>query len=173
MKKNNSRITNCGLRVLGVDPGTATTGWAIIETKENLIKPLDYGFISTDKNNPEEKRLQEISQDLEKIIKKYNPQEAAIEKIFFFKNQKTVIQVAQSRGAILLTLKQKNVSISSYTPLQVKQALTGYGRAEKKQLQIMTKNILHLKDIPKPDDVADAIAVAVCHINSRIINKLT
>lgn len=158
-------------RVIGIDPGTATTGWAIIEVKNNKAKPLDFGFISTKKNKSDEERLLEIFSDLEKIIKKYRPQEAAIEKIFFFKNQKTVIEVAQSRGAILLTLQQKNVKVASYTPLQVKQALTGYGRAEKKQIQEMTKNILGLKYVPKPDDVADAIAIAICHINSRNFNN--
>jgi len=160
------------MRILGIDPGTATTGWAIIEANKNNFYPLSFGFISTNKNSPEEERLREISEDIEDIIKKYAPREAAIENIFFFKNQKTVIQVAQARGAILLTLRQKNVSISSYTPLQVKQALTGYGKAEKKQLQDMTKNILHLKSVPKPDDVSDAIAIAICHLNSRVYNNL-
>lgn len=165
-------MTTCNLRVLGIDPGTATTGWAIIEMKGNLPSPLGFGFISTSKDKTEEERLLEISKDLKAIIEKYKPQEAAIEKIFFFKNQKTVIEVAQSRGAILLTLRQKNVKVSSYTPLQVKQAITGYGRAEKRQMQDMTKNILRLKCLPRPDDVADAIAIAICHLNSRIYNNL-
>jgi crossover junction endodeoxyribonuclease RuvC len=160
------------MRILGIDPGTATTGWAIIEIKNKEAKPIDFGFISTKKNKSEEERLFEISKDLKKIIEKYRPQEAAIEKIFFFKNQKTIIEVAQSRGAILLTLREKNIIISSYTPLQIKQALTGYGKAEKKQVQLMAKNILRLKSVPKPDDVADAIAIAVCHINSRNFNNL-
>ncbi len=160
------------LRVLGIDPGTATTGWAIIETNKHILHPVSFGFIGTKKNKSEEERLQEISKDLRCIIKKYNPQESAIEKIFFFKNKKTVIQIAQARGAILLTLKQEGVNVSSYTPLQVKQALTGYGRAGKKQLQDMTKNILCLKSTPKPDDVSDAIAIAICHLNSRVYNNL-
>ena len=95
-----------------------------------------------------------------------------MEKLFFFKNQKTIIQVGQARGAVLLTLEEKNVSLFGYTPLQVKQALTGYGRAEKKQIQLMTKNILKLKSIPRPDDTADAIAIALCHLNSRKIKLL-
>lgn len=165
-------MTTCNLRILGIDPGTATTGWAIIEIKNKEMRPVDYGFIKTDKNKSEEERLREISRDIENIIKKYNPREAAIENIFFFKNQKTIIQVAQARGALLLTLRQKNIKIASYTPLQVKQAITGYGRAEKKQIQDMTKSILHLKHIPKPDDVSDAIAIAICHLNSRIYNNL-
>jgi crossover junction endodeoxyribonuclease RuvC len=165
-------MTICNLRVLGIDPGTATTGWAIIEMKGNDFNPLAFGFISTNKDRSEEERLLEISKDLQDIIKKYKPGEAAIEKIFFFKNQKTIIQVAQSRGAILLTLKQKSVKVSSYTPLQVKQALTGYGRADKNQIQQMTKSMLRLKSLPKPDDVSDAIAIAICHLNSRIYNNL-
>lgn len=165
-------MTTCNLRVLGVDPGTATTGWAILEEKSGLIKSLDYGHIETSKDKTEDQRLLEISAYLEKIIEKYQPQEAAVESLFFFKNQKTVIQIAQARGAILLTLKNKGVKIFTYTPLQVKQALTGYGRAEKKQIQFMTKNLLRLKSIPRPDDTADAIANALCHINSRKFNNI-
>lgn len=172
MKKNNFENKNSGIKILGIDPGTATTGWAIMEVDDKKLRCLGYGFISTEKNKPEEERLWEISSDLNSIIEKYKPTEAAVEKIFFFKNQKTVIPVAQARGAVLLTLRQKKVRISSYTPLQVKQALTGYGRAEKKQIQLMTKNILRLESIPKPDDAADAIAIAICHANSRILNNL-
>lgn len=155
------------LRILGIDPGTATTGWAILESKNGDIRPLAYGCISTARGDSDEDRLSEIAGDLEKIIKKYRPQEAAIEKIFFFKNQKTIITVAQARGAILLTLSRNGVTVFGYTPLVVKQAITSYGRAQKKQVQEMTKNILGLKTIPRPDDCADAIAIAICHINSR------
>lgn len=165
-------MTTSNLRILGIDPGTATTGWAVVEEKNGRCQTVAYGHISTEKNRSEEDRILEISKDLEKIIKKYRPEEAAIEQIFFFKNQKTVISVAQARGAVLLTLRQNCVRISSYTPLQVKQALTGYGRAEKKQIQEMTKSILHLKCLPTPDDTADAIAIAICHLNSRKINNL-
>jgi len=164
--------SNSTLRILGIDPGTATTGWAIVEEKNGEIFSAAYGDISTAKSNSDDSRILEMAQDLEKIIKKHKPAEAAIESLFFFKNQKTVIQVAQSRGAMLLTLRQNNVKVFGYTPLQVKQALTGYGRAEKKQMQLMTKNILHLNRIPKPDDTADALAIAVCHINSRKFNNL-
>lgn len=158
------------LRVLGIDPGTATTGWAVLEEKKGLVKPIAFGHISTSKNKAEAERLLEILEDLQKIIEKYAPQEAAIEQLFFFKNQKTIIQVGQSRGVLLLTLEQKGVNIFGYTPLQIKQAITGYGRADKKQIQLMTKNILKLKTLPKPDDVADAIAIAICHLNSRKCN---
>ncbi|MFA6306175.1 MAG: crossover junction endodeoxyribonuclease RuvC [Candidatus Gracilibacteria bacterium] len=165
-------MTPYNLRVLGIDPGTATTGWAIISEKNGEFSAEAYGCIETKKGRSDEERILEIAKDLKKIISKYNPQEAAIEKLFFFKNQKTIIEVAQSRGALLLTLSQNKVKISSYTPLQVKQALTGYGRAEKKQVQLMTQSILRLKCLPKPDDVADAIAIAICHLNSRKLNSL-
>ena len=166
-------MANSSLRILGIDPGTATTGWAILEESQGKIIPLAYGHIATSSKTADEERILEISRDLEKIIKKYRPQEAGLEELFFFKNQKTVITVAQSRGAILLTLKQNNVKVSGYTPLQVKQAITGYGRADKKQMQFMTKSILNLETLPKPDDTADAIAIALCHINSRKLNNLT
>ncbi|MDR3559375.1 MAG: crossover junction endodeoxyribonuclease RuvC [Candidatus Pacebacteria bacterium] len=165
-------MTTYNLRVLGIDPGTATTGWAIVEENSGQTKAVAYGHISTDKGNSPENRLCEICNDLVEIIKKYRPAEAAIEELFFFKNQKTVISVAQSRGAVLLTLRQNNVRIASYTPLQVKQALTGYGRAEKKQIQLMTKSIMNLAELPRPDDTADAIAIALCHLNSRKMNNL-
>ena len=160
------------IRVLGIDPGTATTGWAVMEEKKGILIPVGYGHISTSSKQSAPRRLKEITTDIEKIIRKYKPREAAVEDIFFFKNLKTAVKVSQSRGAILLTLEKQKIKISEYTPLQVKQALTGYGRAEKKQIQLMVKNILNLKSIPKPDDAADALAIAICHINSRKINNL-
>ena len=160
------------LRVLGVDPGTATTGWAILEEEKGKVIPIAYGHISTSPSRSTAERLKEVSDDIEEIIKKYTPSEGAVEDLFFFKNVKTVIKVSQSRGGILLALERMGVKVFEYTPLQVKQALTGYGRAEKKQVQIMVKNILKLKEIPKPDDTADAIAIALCHLNSRKMNNL-
>lgn len=171
--KNKAETSKSNLRVLGIDPGTATTGWAILCEKDGKMEPLAYGHIATSPEKSDEERIFEISRDLKNIIKKYQPEEAAVEDLFFFKNKKTVITVAQARGAILLTLCQNNVRVASYTPLQVKQAITGYGRADKKQMQEMTKSILNLKKLPKPDDTADAIAIAVCHINSRKINNLS
>lgn len=161
------RNTASALRVLGIDPGTATVGWAILDEEKGNVSAVAYGHISTSPKNTTAERLFEVVNDLEKIIKKYQPSEAAVEDLFFFKNVKTVMKVSQARGAILLTLEKNSVSIDSYTPLQVKQALTGYGRAEKKQIQIMVQKILKLKSIPKPDDTADAIAIALCHLNSR------
>lgn len=160
------------LRILGIDPGTATVGWGVVEQSKGKLKSVAYGHISTSSKNNPATRLQEISQDLKKIIHTYSPNEVAIEKIFFFKNQKTIIEVAQARGALLLTLAQHIPTIAEYTPLQIKQALTGYGRADKNQIQEMVKSILHLSVIPKPDDVADALAIAICHAHSRKISKM-
>ena len=116
---------------------------------------------------PLSQRLLEISRDIKEVLALYKPSEAGVEELFFFKNQKTVISVAQARGAILLTLEENNVSIFGYTPLQVKQALTNYGRADKAQVQQMVKALLKLKEIPKPDDTADALAIALCHAQRR------
>ncbi len=161
------------MKILGIDPGTATTGWAILEEELGKIRSLSHGCICTPKEKSTAQRLKEVSDDLKRIVKKYKPEEAAVEDIFFFKNLKTAVKVSQSRGAILLTLEELKVKIFEYTPLQVKQALTGYGRAEKKQIQIMAKNFLNLKSTPKPDDVADALAIGICHINSRKIKSIT
>lgn len=160
------------MKILGIDPGTATVGWGIIETKGRETQALAFGHISTDKSLPPEKRLMEISRDINVIIKQYRPDEAAVEELFFFKNQKTIITVAQARGALLLTLEQAHVSISGYTPLEVKQALTNYGRADKTQVQLMVKNLLKLPAVPHPDDTADALAIALCHLHRRTIDQL-
>ena len=158
------------MRILGIDPGTATVGWGILEVNGGNMTALAYGHIATSPALPLSERIAEIARDLREISRQYSPEEASVEKIFFFKNQKTVIAVSQARGAILLTLETLGIRLSEYTPLQVKQSLTGYGRAEKKQMQIMIKSILKLSDIPKPDDVADALALALCHANSREMN---
>lgn len=164
--------TSKSLRVLGIDPGTAIIGWAVLEECGSQVSAIGYGHISTSPEQTTSQRLFEAVTDLAQIIERYKPDESAVEDLFFFKNVKTVMKVSQARGAILLTLEQNRVSIFEYTPLQVKQALTGYGRAEKKQIQLMVKNILKLKEIPKPDDTADAIAIALCHLNSRKMRSL-
>lgn len=161
------------VRIIGIDPGTAIVGWSILEEKDGQIESVAFGCITTDKKTPEANRLLEISNDLKEIIKKYSPAEAAIEKLFFFRNQTTIIEVGQARGVILLTLAEKNVRIHHYTPLQIKQAVTGYGRAKKGQIQCMTQKILCLKKLPTPDDAADALAVALCHLQSRTFLKKT
>lgn len=158
------------MKILGIDPGTAIVGWAVIEEIQGKLTPLAYGHIATSKDKPLSERLLEISLDLTNIIEHHRPDEASVEELFFFKNVTTVMSVSQARGAILLTLESLRVRMFEYTPLQVKQSLTGYGRAEKKQVQLMVKNILKLDQIPKPDDTADALALAICHINSRKMN---
>lgn len=167
------------MKILGIDPGTATTGWAVVEEKKlsaSLYETsrvgknprlIACGCVNTEKYKTDAERLVEIGTDIKKLLKKYKPDEVAIEDLFFFKNLKTAITVAQARGVILYEIKRSRVPIQNYTPLQVKQALTGYGRAEKKQIQLMVKNILKLKSSPKPDDAADAVAIAICHLNSR------
>jgi crossover junction endodeoxyribonuclease RuvC len=164
--------------ILGIDPGTAITGWGIIEIKDKVpgrgdtMQAVDYGCIKTDSKTDFPKRLQIIYRELNNIIKKYQPEEIAVEQLFFAKNVKTALTVGQARGVVLLTAINAGLKIAEYTPLQVKQAMSGYGRAEKQQIQKMVKVFLCLKEIPKPDDVADALAVAICHINSRKIKNV-
>lgn len=153
--------------VLGIDPGTATTGYGIIKIKSrDFFNCLDYGIISTSsKSNPAD-RLNQINTEIIKIIEDYQPDVLAIEKIFFFKNAKTIVPVSQVRGIILMIAAQKKIPIYEFTPLQAKMATVGYGRAEKKQVQEMIKLLLNLNEIPKPDDAADALAIAMCYISS-------
>jgi crossover junction endodeoxyribonuclease RuvC len=160
------------MKILGIDPGTATTGWAVVEEKNKNPKLIACGCVNTSKFHSDEERLVEIGRDIASLIKKYKPDEAAIEDLFFFKNLKTAITVAQARGVVLYEIKKNKTPLFSYTPLQVKQALTGYGRADKNQMQEMVKNILNLKSIPKPDDAADAVAIAICHLNSRHMRNI-
>ncbi len=160
------------MRILGIDPGTATVGWGVLDVNGGRFTPCAYGHISTSPEHALPKRLEEIAGDLRHIIETYQPKEASIEEIFFFKNQKTAVSVAEARGAILLTVEMLRVKIFEYTPLQVKQSLTGYGRAEKAQMQLMVKSILKLPTLPKPDDTADALALALCHANSRIMEHI-
>ncbi|MCX5749967.1 MAG: crossover junction endodeoxyribonuclease RuvC [Candidatus Saganbacteria bacterium] len=160
------------MRTLGIDPGTATTGFGVIDENDNKLSLVDYGCIKTSPKNTASDRLKSISSELKKIIDKFKPENVAVEQLFFAANSKTAIKVGEARGVILLTAAQAGVKISEYTPLQVKQALTGYGRADKKQIQYMVKNLLKCKEIPKPDDAADALAIAICHINSRKLKEL-
>jgi len=151
--------------ILGIDPGTAATGFGIIK-KNRELKLIDYGCIKTSASSTTAERLKEIYSQLTKLIKKHKPNIAAVEDIFFFKNLKTAIKVSQARGVILLAITKSKIPVKEYTPLQVKQAVACYGRAEKKQVQEMVKILLHLKEIPKPDDAADALAIAICCANS-------
>lgn len=160
------------MRILGIDPGTAIVGWGVIEIEGGKITTIAFGHIETSKDTPLPRRLAEITTHLADIIHTYKPNESAVEELFFFKNQKTIISVAQARGCILLTLENLCVTIYGYTPLEIKQALTNYGRADKAQVQLMVKTILKLAVIPKPDDTADALAVALCHVSRRRMENI-
>lgn len=152
--------------ILGIDPGFAITGYGIIEKQGNKYKYITHGVITTDAKLDFQERLKINHEELDKIIKQYKPEIFGIEELFFAKNTKTAINVAQSRGVIILTALQNKLKIYEYTPLQIKQALTGYGRADKNQIQQMVKTILCLNKIPKPDDAADALAIAITCGNS-------
>lgn len=152
--------------ILGIDPGTAITGYGIIEKKKDVLKEIDYGCIKTTKDFSTAERLYQINQQLAKIIQKHKPDKIAVEDIFFFKNLKTVIKVSQARGVILAQAAKTKIPVIEFTPLQIKQAVTSYGRADKNQVQQMVKLLLSLKEIPKPDDAADALATAICCANS-------
>lgn len=152
--------------ILGIDPGYAIVGYGILEYKGNKFKILDYGAITTDAAMDMFQRFKVIYDDLNQIIEKYNPEFMAIEELFFNSNQKTAINVAQARGVLLLSALNHGLRIFEYTPLQVKQAVAGYGRADKQQIQQMVKLLLGLEKVPKPDDTADALAIAICHGHS-------
>ncbi len=152
--------------ILGIDPGYAIIGWGILEYRANKFKTIDYGAITTEAHTPFALRLEQIYLELDSIIKKYKPDAVSMEKLFYNTNAKTAIDVAQARGVITLDIQLNKLPLYEYTPLQIKESVTGYGRADKNQVQQMTKLILNLKSIPKPDDTADAIAIAICHGNS-------
>lgn len=154
-------------RVISIDCGTAITGWAIIDKKGNNLTHIASGAIQTSKNTDMSLRLKHIFEELNKLIHEFNPVTMAIEDLFFFKNQKTIVTVSQARGVIILAGVANNLGVFNYTPLQVKSAVTGFGRAEKDQVAFMVGRILKLKDIPKLDDVTDAIAVGICHLNTN------
>ena len=153
--------------ILGIDPGLAIVGWGIIESAGGKIRPIAYGSITTPAHTDIECRLLMIQNDLEELIKKYHPDEMAVEELFFNTNITTGIAVAEARGVIICTAHKLGVKISEYTPLQVKQAVVGYGKAEKKQVISMVTALLNLPKPPKPDDVADAVAIAICHSQCR------
>ncbi|MDO5560033.1 MAG: crossover junction endodeoxyribonuclease RuvC [Oscillospiraceae bacterium] len=151
------------MRILGIDPGYAIVGFGVLDYDKNKFIPVEYGAIFTQAHTDFNARLCSIFDDMEFIIEKYKPDAMSIERLYFTTNQKTAIDVAQARGVINLAAAKKNIPIWEYTPLQVKQAVVGYGKATKKQVMDMTKRILNLHDVPKPDDTADALAIAICH----------
>lgn len=154
------------MRILGIDPGYAIIGYGIVDYSGSKFSVIGYGAITTPADLPFSKRLSLINDDISYLIEKYKPDDLAIEKLYFNTNTTTAIDVAQARGIILLAAEKGGLSINEYTPLQVKQSVTGYGRAEKHQVMEMTKNLLGLNSIPKPDDTADALAIALCHGHS-------
>ncbi|MGE5379564.1 MAG: crossover junction endodeoxyribonuclease RuvC [Methylocystaceae bacterium] len=152
--------------VLGIDPGTAITGVGIVEVVSGRCRLIDGGVIRTPAHTPMPDRLLTIYTELTQIIDQYRPKVMAVEQLFHFRNATTVIPVSQARGVVLLTAAQQGLPLFEYTPLQVKMAVVGYGNADKRQVQEMVKRVLNLSAIPKPDDAADALAIAICHINS-------
>lgn len=158
--------------ILGVDPGTATTGYSIIKNEKGKIELLDYGVISTAKNLNSETRLQVVYDSVSEMINKWKVNELAVELLFFNTNAKTVLAVGEAKGVVKLAGAKSNIPVFEYTPLQVKMALTGYGRAEKSQIGKMVQKTLSLKSIPKPDDAADAVAIGLCHCYSRKMQRI-
>jgi crossover junction endodeoxyribonuclease RuvC len=159
------------LLVLGFDPGIAILGYGLIKQDGCHLKALDYGVITTPACSDMPGRLAKLFTDVTFLIDKYKPDSVAIEEIFFSKNTKTAISISHARGVVMLAPSIAGIPVYEYTPLQVKQAITGYGRAQKQQMQQMIKLLLSLKEIPKPDDAADALAVAVCHAQSHVLNS--
>lgn len=151
------------MRILGIDPGYAIVGYGVLDYERNHFSVVDFGAITTPAGMDFNRRLEIIYDEMDLLIKRTKPEALAIEKLFYNTNAKTVIDVAQARGVIMLAAQKNQLSAYEYTPLQVKQSVVGYGRAEKKQVQEMTRIMLHLDSVPKPDDTADALAMAICH----------
>jgi crossover junction endodeoxyribonuclease RuvC len=160
------------VRVIGIDPGTAMTGWGIVEEEDQGLNLVACGVVTTPAGTPLPQRLQSIYRELTSIVQQYRPDSSAIEELFFSKNAKTALAVGHGRGAAMLALANADLSIVEYKPLEVKQALTGHGSADKRQIQQMVKLLLALDEIPRPDDAADALAVAICHLHSAKLRLL-
>ena len=162
------------MRILGIDPGYAIVGYGVVDYDRYKFSTVGFGAITTPADAPFSERLDMIYNDMLTIIDKYKPEALSIERLYFNTNTTTAIDVAQARGVILLACQQKGLSINEYTPLQVKQSITGYGKAEKRQVMEMVKSFLNLSSLPKPDDTADALALAICHGHSagNIYGKL-
>ena len=159
--------------VIGIDPGTATTGYGLVqEVDDGSLKVVDYGAIITPPDLPMQQRLLQLHRGLKDILLLHHPQSGAVEKLFFQRNVRTAISVGQGRGVALLALAEAQLPVAEYTPLEVKQAVAGYGRADKNQVQEMVRALLGLQDVPRPDDAADALAVAICHLHSHRLRSL-
>lgn len=151
------------MRILGIDPGYAIVGFGIVDYAGSNFNPIEYGAFTTEAHTPFDRRLCSIDEDMHEALRRYQPDCVAVERLYFTTNQKTAIDVAQARGILLLAAAKQRIPIFEYTPLQVKMAVVGYGKAEKRQVMDMTRRILKLEQIPKPDDAADALAIAICH----------
>lgn len=161
------------MKILGIDPGTATTGFGVVQKINGKLTMLNCGIISTPKTLPMSNRLNILYEDMVEIIEKHTPDLVAVEKLFFARNVTTALAVGQARGVVLLAAQKADLKLIEFTPLQVKQAVTGYGQASKKQIQQMVAKILKLKNLPKPDDAADALAIAICASNRQIDKLIT
>ena len=159
--------------VIGIDPGTAITGYGLVrEDESGSLSAVDYGVINTSSGLSMPQRLLELYRRLSEILLLHRPESGAVEKLFFQRNVRTAISVGQGRGVVLLTLAQANLSVAEYTPLEIKQAVAGYGGADKNQVQQMVRALLNLDDVPQPDDAADALAVAICHLHTFRVQAL-
>lgn len=158
------------MRILGIDPGVAIVGFGVIEYNQNVFKVVDYGKITTPAKTPLPKRLKMVYDGMTELIDTYKPDVVAMEELFFNTNVTTAIAVGHARGVLVLAAENADVPLCEYTPLQIKQAVTGYGRADKNQVQQMVKMFLGLSEVPKPDDTADALAVAICHAHSASLS---
>jgi crossover junction endodeoxyribonuclease RuvC len=160
------------MRILGIDPGIALVGFGVVDVGKRGIVAGHYGHISTESGTPFPDRLKILYDDTSTVISEYKPDVVAIEELFFNKNVKTAIMASHARGVIILSAVNAGIDVAEYTPLQVKQAVVGYGRASKQQVQAMVTRLLRLKEVPTPDDTADALAVAICHANSMKMEKI-
>ena len=158
--------------VLGIDPGLATTGYGLVEGDGQRLELVAYGVVRTPAKTPIARRLLQLHDELAEILRQYRPDEAAVEELFFSTNARTAIVVGEARGVVILTLAEAGLPIAEYTPLQVKQAITGYGQADKAQVQQMVSLLLNLRYVPQPDDAADALAISVCHHHSAKLAAL-
>jgi len=157
------------VRVMGIDPGIALVGFGIIDSIGNRLVPVQYGCIETEAGTPHDIRLKQVYEAAGALMDKYKPDAAAVEKLFWSRSVTTAFTVSEARGVIVLAAAQRGIPVAEYTPMQVKQAVVGYGKAEKRQVQEMTRMFLNLPAVPKPDDTADALAVAVCHAHSAVL----
>ncbi|UHA74337.1 crossover junction endodeoxyribonuclease RuvC [Paenibacillus sp. 481] len=158
------------MRILGIDPGIAIVGFGFVDKEGSRITPVQYGCIQTESTTAPEMRLVQVYEATEQLLDQFKPDAMAVEKLFFNRNVTTAFSVGQARGVIILAAAKRGIPVAEYTPMQVKQAIVGYGKAEKKQVQEMVKMFLKLRVVPKPDDVADALAVAICHAHSSGLN---